>query len=140
MDQFRNIFTKKAAKNTLERISKRFSSTKESALEQVYDQAYHEAIKRIGSQPNTMSGLARKILSWITYAERPLTTGELCHALAVEVGDDDLDEDNVPEVEDVISVCAGLVVVDEAGDVIRLVHYTTQEYFERTREKWIPNA
>jgi ankyrin repeat protein len=140
VDQFRNIITKREAKNTLERISKRFSGAKQLALEQVYDQSYHAAIKRIESQPSAMHGLARKALSWITYAERPLTTGELCHALAVDVGDDDLDEDNVPEVEDVISVCAGLVVVDEASNVVRLVHYTTQEYFERTRGEWIPNA
>jgi hypothetical protein len=140
MDQFRNIITKREAKSTLERISTRFSGTKQLALEQVYDESYDEAIKRIESQPSAMSGLARKALSWITYAERPLTTGELCHALAVDVGDDDLDEDNIPEVEDVISVCAGLVVVDEASNVIRLVHYTTQEYFERTRGEWIPNA
>ena len=125
MDQFRNIITKREAKNTLERISKRFSGTKQLALEQIYDQSYHEAIKRIESQPSAMSGLARKALSWITYAERPLTTGELCHALAVGVGDDDLDEDNVPEVEDVISVCAGLVVVDEASNVLFVSSTTT---------------
>ena len=87
-----------------------------------------------------MSELARQALSWITYAERPLTTGELCHALAVGIGDEDLDTDKVPEVEDLITVCAGLLTVDEASNVIRLVHYTTQEYFERTRGEWIPNA
>ncbi|TGO25476.1 hypothetical protein BPAE_0079g00230 [Botrytis paeoniae] len=39
-----------------------------------------------------------------------------------------------------ISVCAGLVVVDDKSKIIRLVHYTTQEYFERTRDDWFPDA
>ena len=39
-----------------------------------------------------------------------------------------------------VSVCAGLVAVDEASKIIRLVHYTTQEYFDRTRERWFPAA
>ena len=38
------------------------------------------------------------------------------------------------------SVCAGLVTVDEESKIIRLVHYTTQEYFERTWESWFPNT
>jgi ankyrin repeat protein len=65
---------------------------------------------------------------------------ELQHALAVEVGDRELDEENIPQIEDMVNVCAGLVTVDEESNVIRLVHYTTQEYFERTQEKWFPNA
>ena len=84
--------------------------------------------------------LARSVLSWITYAQRPLSTKELCHALAVELGELELDLDNIPDVEDMVSVCAGLVVVDDESNIIRLVHYTTQEYFERIRESWNPRA
>jgi hypothetical protein len=51
--------------------------------------------------------------------------------LAVEPGEAELDPENKPEVDDIVSVCAGLVVVDQESDVIRLVHYTKQEYFER---------
>lgn len=38
------------------------------------------------------------------------------------------------------SLCAGLVIVDKQSHVIRLVHYTTQEYFERIRINQFPNA
>lgn len=38
------------------------------------------------------------------------------------------------------SLCAGLVTVDGESGIIRLVHHTTQEYFERTRKQWFPNA
>jgi hypothetical protein len=95
---------------------------------------------RIEGQVTDQEELAKQVLSWITCAERPLTTLELQHALAVEVGESSLDEDNLPEIEDMVSVCAGLVTIDEESNVIRLVHYTTQEYFERTQSHWFPNA
>ncbi|KAH0559932.1 hypothetical protein GP486_003547 [Trichoglossum hirsutum] len=139
IDLLQGKTTKKQVKLALEKVSKRFQGSEE--LVQVYDQAYDEAIKRIESQSHEKSALARNVLSWITYAQRQLTTGELCHALAIELGEEDLDEDNVPDVEDIVSVCAGLVTVDEVSNIIRLVHYTTQEYFERIRKKnWNPHA
>ena len=95
---------------------------------------------RIEGQVKDQKELAKQVLSWITYAKRPLTTSELQHALAVDPGDSELGEDNLPQVEDVRSVCAGLVTVDEESHVIRLVHYTAQEYFERTQKDWFPNA
>jgi hypothetical protein len=104
------------------------------------DNAYNDAIKRIEGQLPGNSALARSILSWITYAQRPLTTGELSHALAVDIGDSELDPGNIPEVEDMVSVCVGLVTVDDETNIIRLVHYTTQEYFVRIREDWYPRA
>jgi hypothetical protein len=58
----------------------------------------------------------------------------------VEIGESQVDEDNLPQVEDMISVCAGLVTVDEECRIIRFIHYTTQEYFERTRNRWFPDA
>jgi len=70
----------------------------------------------------------------------PITTLELRHALAVEVGEPKLDEDNLTSTDLVVSVCAGLVTIDEKSDIIRLVHYTTQEYFERVKGYWIPDA
>jgi hypothetical protein len=39
-----------------------------------------------------------------------------------------------------VSVCAGLVTIDEESEIIRLVHYTTQEYFEETQRQWFPDA
>jgi hypothetical protein len=97
-------------------------------------------MERIESQKTGFQALAKQVLSWIIYAKRPLTTLELRHALAVEVGESQLDEENLPDIEDMVSVCAGLVTVDEQSDIIRLVHYTTQEYFERTRKNWFANA
>src|SRR5207248_6261970 len=97
------------------------------------DEAYGEAIKRIDRQLAEDRSLARRALSWISYAQRLLTTKELCHVLAIEPGDRALNNDNIYDMEDVISVCAGLVTVDEKSSIICLVHYTTQEYCERVR-------
>jgi hypothetical protein len=104
------------------------------------DYAYMEGMKRIEGQSTGFRELAKRVLSWITCAKRPLTTSELRHALAVEVDESELDKDNFEEAEDMVSVCAGLVTVNKASDVIRLVHYTTQEYFERTWTSWFPDA
>ncbi|KAF2175872.1 hypothetical protein K469DRAFT_763229 [Zopfia rhizophila CBS 207.26] len=106
---------------------------------EAYDHAYKEAMERIEGQVADSRDLAKQ-LSWITCAKRRLTILELRHALAVEIGASELDEENLPEIEDMVSVCAGLVTVDEESDIIRLVHYTIQEYFERTWGSWFPTA
>jgi hypothetical protein len=49
-------------------------------------------------------------------------------------------EENLPEIEDIISVCAGLVTVDQESNIIRLVHYTTQESFEWNQVTLFPNS
>ncbi|KAF1951855.1 hypothetical protein CC80DRAFT_357004, partial [Byssothecium circinans] len=102
--------------------------------------AYDGAIERIEGQLPGKTARAKSVLSWISYAQRPLSTGELCHALAVELDDEELCEDNIPDVEDVVSACAGLVTVDKESRIIRLVHYTTEDYLKGIREKWNPSA
>jgi ankyrin repeat protein len=107
---------------------------------QTLEKAYEDAIGRLKSQLPGDAALAVQVLTWIIYAERPLTTTELCHALAVEVNEASLDSDNIPDIEDIVSVCAGLVSIDKDSDIVRLVHYTTQEYFEGIREDWNPTG
>ncbi|KAF2186071.1 hypothetical protein K469DRAFT_707252 [Zopfia rhizophila CBS 207.26] len=123
--------TVKDVKSTLAKLCKGLAAL---------DEAYEEAIQRIEGQLSGDYERAKKVPSWITYAKRPLTTTEMCCALAVEPGEAELDPENMPDVEDLLSVCAGLVVVDQESAVIRLVHYTTQEYFERIRDEWDPGA
>ncbi|KAH9208093.1 hypothetical protein DL95DRAFT_415087 [Leptodontidium sp. 2 PMI_412] len=105
-----------------------------------YDQAYEDAMERINGQIKGYKELTKQVLSWITCVKRPLAIIELQHALGVEVAESQLDKDNIPEIEDMVSVCAGLVTIDEESGIIRLVHYTTQEYFDRAQGKWFPDA
>lgn len=106
----------------------------------MYDKTYQDALSRIEDQRPELRELGRNVLSWITYAERPLKTEELRHAIAVDQKKDDLDEDDLPDVNFIIQATAGLVALDKASGIIRLVHYTTQEYFERIRDEWKPDA
>ena len=53
--------------------------------------------------------------------------------LAIMLGDRALNGNNFYDVEDILSVCAGLVTINEESNVIRLVYYTTQEYFKHIR-------
>ncbi|KAL5331136.1 hypothetical protein ACEPPN_000665 [Leptodophora sp. 'Broadleaf-Isolate-01'] len=107
---------------------------------EAYDSAYKDAMERIEGQLADEEELAKQALSWITCAKRPLTTSELEQALAVEISESQLDIENLCRAEDIVSVCAGLVTIDNESGIIRLVHYTTQEYFERTQKRWFPNA
>ena len=68
---------------------------------------------------------------WITHTEEVLTGTALQHALAIESGKTTLDKNRFLQVKDLVSVCAGLVTHDTNTDIIRLVHYTTQDYFKK---------
>ena len=104
------------------------------------DNTYDEAIWRIESQNKEEVNLAKKVLCWISYAFRPLTVTEIQHGLAVKPGDVALDEEALPDKDDLVSLCAGLVTIDWESNIIRLLHYTTQEYFERIRMTRFPYA
>ena len=85
------------------------------------DGTYAEAMTRIEGQNPEDSELAKKVLSWISYAFRPLSITELQHALAVETGHAEIDLDALPDEEILISVCAGLVILDKESNTVRLV-------------------
>ncbi|KAL4963059.1 ankyrin repeat-containing domain protein [Aspergillus stella-maris] len=104
------------------------------------DAAYVEAWSRIESQLPDQVQTAKDALSWISCATRPLTTLELVHARAIEEGLSYFDEENIPEIDDVVAACGGLVTVDEQEHVVRLVHYTAQEFLERHRDRLLPDA
>ena len=64
----------------------------------------------------------------------------LRHALAVKTGDTVLDDDRLDEVDEIISSCQGLAVFDSQSQVIRLAHYTTQEYLSLNSALIFPDA
>ena len=101
--------------------------------------AYEKVMERIDGQIPVSRDLARQVLMWIVFAKEPLSTLQLRHALGVELEETGLDPDNLPEVDDLLSVCAGLVTVDNQSDIFRLVHYTTQTYL-REKHHWIQDA
>ncbi|OJD34109.1 uncharacterized protein BKCO1_2500095 [Diplodia corticola] len=95
-----------------------------------YDHAYGKTIKRIRNQGTDRRDLAKRVLSLLTCAMRPLTTEQLRHALGIVVGSSVLDEDDFPSTNMIVSVCRGLVTVEEKSGVLRFLHYTTLEYMQ----------
>lgn len=104
------------------------------------DKAYEQTMKRIKSQEENRSRLAQRILACIFHAKRPLSIAELQDALAVRPSILTLDRDYLYDAETVLSVCAGLVRLYEKSQIIDLIHKTTRDYFEMTKETWFPNA
>ncbi len=82
---------------------------------------------------------ARRILTLLCCAKRPLTVSELIDGTAVELGDNPrLNLDGRLYGEDAIrSVCPGLIEVDAQPDnetsTVRIAHFSVQEYLESER-------
>lgn len=94
---------------------------------------YDEAMRRIEVQEPDHQSIALKTLAWVSYAFRSLSLGELQHALAIEPGRVELDEELLMDGHSITGLCAGLVQVDPGTNIVTLVHYTTKNYFETHR-------
>ena len=90
---------------------------------------YGATIERIRAQGGDKSRLGMGALMWISYSERPLSPGELCHALAIELDSTDFNTSNIPSISTLVSCCQGLITVDKRVLEVRLIHFTLQEYF-----------
>lgn len=110
--------------------------------QQALHHSYAQAVQRIEAQAPALALLGNRVLGWLSCTHRPLHVLELQHALAVnlEPGTDTLDVENILDIDTIVSSCAGLVTADSESTVVRLVHYTTQEYLESFGETWLKNA
>jgi hypothetical protein len=81
--------------------------------------AYSDAMERIKLQNQGDAELARKVLLWVVHARVLLSPEDLLYALAISPGMTSLNTDYL--VDDWLSTCAGLVVIDEELNVVRLV-------------------
>lgn len=97
-------------------------------------------MQRISAQSNDNFQLARKVLYWVVNSIFPLTLPTIQQALAIETEDTSLDKENIPDGELLVSVCTGLIEVHRDGGIVGLVHFTTQEYFERKGHDIFPEA
>ena len=118
MDSLSNQTSARNIYRALERLPEKLNDT------------FDDAMDRTAAQPAEHSILANQVISWIFYAKRPLQIAELCEALAVEHGDTRLDQSGRHDVQLSLDVCCGLVSIDEQDNVIRLVHYSFQQYLE----------
>jgi ankyrin repeat protein len=151
VESYQIALTKTSARFLLARLSldslidKMTELEVEEALEHMQqsppdlDKAYNDAVNRIDRQAEGHRKWAHCVLSWLLHTRRDLTPVELRHALAVRVGDCHLEQRNLPEIAEVISLCAGLVALNRESNVVQLVHFTTRQFFEKlkVRPSWI---
>ncbi|CAJ0538785.1 Ff.00g067260.m01.CDS01 [Fusarium sp. VM40] len=100
--------------------------------------AYKQTMERINGQQPEHTILAKKVLLWIAFARRELKVIELQHALATGNEPQVVHDQDLPFVEKMVAVCAGLITIDEKTNVIRLVHFTTQEYINQQPDQLLP--
>ncbi|KAI0592690.1 ankyrin repeat domain-containing protein [Pyrenophora tritici-repentis] len=132
-----------AVRKTLKEVSLETKRERTGSESEAYDYAYHVTMQRIEEQGSDQAELAKEVLAWLTCSKQPMTTEMLQKALGVRDVEYELSEDDYPDIGSMVSACAGLVELVDRQDgspIIRLVHYTTQEYFERTASKWFPEA
>lgn len=98
-------------------------------LPNTINELYDDAFRRIDSQNSDDQELAIKALRWVAYAYRPLTVHEFEEALAIEPDEEDFERDAMHPIDIVLEACAGLLIVDEETQQVRLIHYTAQDYF-----------
>ena len=102
--------------------------------------AYGETLTRIESQLPGFALLAKNTLMWLVYAKRELTIQELRCALAIEENSSELDADNLEDADEIITACKGLVILDHKTEIVRLVHFTTQQFLKTALPGWAPHA
>ena len=89
---------------------------------------YEATIKGIRARNEDRWRLAMAALMWISHAERPLKTDELCHALAVDPSSTGFNAENVPSISTVVGCCQGLIAVDKEASKVRFINVALQEY------------
>ncbi|KAK7013822.1 ANK-REP-region domain-containing protein [Favolaschia claudopus] len=102
--------------------------------------SYDTVMQRIDAQNKEDRTTAVTTIMWVANAKRPLTVSELTMALAIEPGTRALDEDNMLDIQIILSVCAGLVVIDTQCLLVQLVHHTLQEYLDNFYLRRLPDA
>ncbi|GLB45329.1 hypothetical protein LshimejAT787_2100890 [Lyophyllum shimeji] len=107
-------------------------------LPRSFPDIYSDALNRIAHSNHCSQAL--RALSFLIYARRPLTVPELQHFLAVRTDHTDFNTDYITDGDLLVAACAGLVVIDKKTDIIRLVHLTTQQYFDSIRTTKFPKG
>jgi ankyrin repeat domain-containing protein 50 len=82
---------------------------------------YRETWKRILDQDPVKTLLARNVLTWILFATRSLTIDELREAVAICPDTYKFERDRMVPESTLIEACHGLVAVEEATRLVRLV-------------------
>ena len=93
-------------------------------------EVYETVMETIRQNSDDTQELARKILSWIFYAKRPLKINELREAIAVREGDISLEDDDLMQADEIIEVCGSLIDYDAASGNVTFSHEMVQDFLK----------
>jgi len=93
-----------------------------------YNKVYDNIMNRIESQSQEEATAAKDVLAWLTFTKRPLKVKEFSIAVSLKEFNSYLNKESLKDIERLVSVCRGLVVVDAQNSTVTLIHATTKEY------------
>lgn len=131
LDTLKGVLSKKEVNTSLKRLQ---------SGPDAWQAAYDMKMERIESQPKNRVDVAKRTLAWVLKARRPLSILEFQYAIAITPGSPSPDSDAIVDVDDILAVCAGLVIADKQTDRFRFVHSTLQTYLEYNLSNWLPKV
>ena len=111
-----------------------------NSLPKEINEAYETEMIRIKRNGDGDYEIAKRALSWIYHAKRPLVMAELQEAITVDPIIDiensdndcaDLDCDSFTDPQSIIDCCGSLILWERATDVVGFSHYTVSEFFDK---------
>jgi hypothetical protein len=106
------------------------AQTTDQSMNDSMDPTYDRIVEAIRDQP---MACAIKTLACLVTAQRILTIKELQIAVSLKADMSKLDPQDLSDEEKLIDSCVGLVVLDDNTKVVRLAHFTAQDYLNRKK-------
>ena len=73
--------------------------------------------------------MASKCFQWVAAAKRPLSVNELREAISIEIGQEYLKPERLPNnMKNISSFCENLVNVDEEKKIVQFAHHTVKQF------------
>lgn len=117
-----------------------------SALEDLpsgLEEAHQDTLKRIEAQSKSSISLAKRVFTWLLYANRKLTTQDVQSAMAVSIEKLSYAQGDMVPISVILAACCGLVEVRDHGDrrdpqqvasgapdEVCFIHATTQDFLK----------
>ncbi|KAF2116888.1 hypothetical protein BDV96DRAFT_37679 [Lophiotrema nucula] len=101
------------------------------------DALYDTTMARIDDQPTEDADLAKQVLGWVYHAREHLLIDQLQYALAIHVGNTNIDEADCLDWEVLASICSGLVLLSKESRLVRFVHPTIRTYFDNKKGSFV---
>ncbi|KAH6916383.1 ankyrin repeat-containing domain protein [Coprinopsis sp. MPI-PUGE-AT-0042] len=94
------------------------------------EDVYHQTWARISNESHKHASLAKAVLVWVLNASRSMTIDELERAIATSPDTYKFEPRRLVPKTTLVSLCGGLITVEEESRAVRLVHYTAKDTLE----------